>query len=103
MKTVEHFVPNHDGSELALAQTWDERRLVPGRRPVLIVPGYGMNSYIFSYHPRGVSFEGHLPQAGFEVWRVDLRGQGRSRPGPSGSSPRAGKRAAADEFGLEDL
>jgi pimeloyl-ACP methyl ester carboxylesterase len=100
MKTVEHFVPNHDGAELSLAQTWDERRLVPGRRPVLIVPGYGMNSYIFSYHPRGLSFEGHLAEAGFEVWRVDLRGQGNSRPGPSA---RTGKRTDADDFGLEDL
>jgi pimeloyl-ACP methyl ester carboxylesterase len=45
---------------------------------VLIVPGYGMNSYIFSYHPRGPSLEGYLAAAGFEVWRVDLRAQGRS-------------------------
>jgi alpha-beta hydrolase superfamily lysophospholipase len=49
------------------------------RRPVLIVPGYGMNSFIFGYHPRGRSIEAHLAWRGFEVWSVDLRAQGRSR------------------------
>jgi pimeloyl-ACP methyl ester carboxylesterase len=78
MKTIEHFIPNDDGWHLSLFQTWDEERLVPGRNPVLIVPGYGMNSFIFSYHPRGASLEGYLAQQGHEVWRVDLRGQGRS-------------------------
>jgi pimeloyl-ACP methyl ester carboxylesterase len=92
MKTLEHFVPNHDGWHLSLFQTWDEERLVPGRRPVLIVPGYGMNSFIFSYHPRGESLEGYLARAGFEVWRVDLRAQGKSVSVGGGES-----------FGLEDL
>ena len=59
-------------------QTWHEQRLVQGRRPVLIVPGYGMNSFIFSYHPNGLSLEGFLAEQGFEVWRVDLRAQGES-------------------------
>ena len=92
MKTLEHFVSNHDGWHLSLFQTWDEERLVPGRRPVLIVPGYGMNSFIFSYHPRGESLEGYLARAGFEVWRVDLRAQGKSVSIGGGES-----------FGLEDL
>lgn len=92
MKTVEHLVPNGDGWELSLFQTWDEGRLVPGRRPVLIVPGYGMNSFIFSYHPTGASLEGYLAHAGFEVWRVDLRAQGASRSVGGG-----------DQYGLEDL
>ncbi|MBI3556472.1 MAG: alpha/beta fold hydrolase [Deltaproteobacteria bacterium] len=78
MKTLHHLVPNDDGWHLSLHQTWDEKRLVKGRRPVLIVPGYGMNSFIFSFHPRGLSLEGFLAQAGFEVWRVDLRAQGDS-------------------------
>lgn len=47
-------------------------------RPVLIVPGYGMNSYIFGYHPRGDSMVKCLAARGLEVWTVDLRGQGRS-------------------------
>jgi pimeloyl-ACP methyl ester carboxylesterase len=92
MKTVSHLVPNRDGWLLSLFQTWDEKRLVPGRRPVLIVPGYGMNSFIFSYHPHGLSLEGYLAEAGFEVWRVDLRGQGASRSVGGG-----------DTYLLEDL
>ena len=92
MKTLEHFVSNHDGWHISLFQTWDEERLVPGRRPVLIVPGYGMNSFIFSYHPRGESLEGYLVRAGFEVWRVDLRAQGKSI-----------SVGGSDSFGLADL
>lgn len=92
MKTVEHLVPNGDGWLLSLFQTWDESRLVPGRKPILIVPGYGMNSFIFSYHPQGLSLEGYLAEAGFEVWRVDLRGQGASRSVGGG-----------DQYGLEEL
>ena len=92
MKTIEHLVPNGDGWLISLFQTWDEDRIVPGRKPVLIVPGYGMNSFIFSYHPRGLSLEGYLAEAGFEVWRVDLRGQGASRSIGGGES-----------YGLEDL
>ena len=76
MKTSQHLVPNGDGWLLSLTQTYDPERLDPTRRPVLIVPGYGMNSFIFGYHPRGLSLEGFLADRGFEVWRVDLRGQG---------------------------
>ncbi len=47
-------------------------------RPVLIVPGYGMNSFIFGFHPRGASLESYLASRGLEVWSCDLRGQGRS-------------------------
>jgi hypothetical protein len=75
LQTIEHFVDNGDGWQLSLFQTWDPARLAPGRNPVLIVPGYGMNSFIFSFHPRGLSLEGYLADAGFEVWRADLRGQ----------------------------
>jgi pimeloyl-ACP methyl ester carboxylesterase len=45
---------------------------------VLIVPGYGMNSFIFGFHPRGASMVQCLAARGLEVWTVDLRGQGRS-------------------------
>jgi pimeloyl-ACP methyl ester carboxylesterase len=95
LTTVEHRIPNGDGWELSLFQTWDAARIVGGRNPVLIVPGYGMNSFIFSWHPRGLSLEGYLAQAGFEVWRVDLRGQGNSRW--------IGRGGEADRYGLEDL
>lgn len=92
MQSVHHLVPNGAGWQLSLHQTWRPDRVVPGRRPVLIVPGYGMNSFIFSYHPNGMSLEGWLVDAGFEVWRVDLRAQG-------GSISTGGSR----DFSLEDL
>ncbi len=92
MKTIEHTIPNGDGWDLSLFQSWDEAGPTKGRRPVLIVPGYGMNSFIFSWHPRGLSLEGYLARAGFEVWRVDLRGQGGSRSVGGG-----------DAYHLEDL
>lgn len=71
-------VPNGAGWDLALVRTWHAERLDPSRKPVLIVPGYGMNSFIFSFHPHGVSLEGYFVEAGFETWRVDLRAQGDS-------------------------
>lgn len=47
-------------------------------RPVVIVPGYGMNSFIFGFHPGGPSLVEALASRGHEVWTVDFRGQGRS-------------------------
>jgi pimeloyl-ACP methyl ester carboxylesterase len=91
MQTVAHGVDS-GGFRLALYQTWSEAHFVPGRRPVVIVPGYGMNSFIFSYHPSGLSLEGFLAEAGFEVWRADLRGQG--------GSERLG---GSEDFGLAEL
>jgi len=92
MQSIQHFVDNGEGWQLALQQTWDAALLRRDRMPVLIVPGYGMNSFIFGYHPRGTSFERSLVEAGLEVWRVDLRAQGESRSIGGG-----------DEYGLEDL
>ncbi len=85
-------VPNGAGWDLALVRTWHSERLDPTRKPVIIVPGYGMNSFIFSFHPRGVSLEGYLVEAGFETWRVDLRAQGDSV-----------STGGTDDFSLEDL
>ncbi|MCB9754452.1 MAG: alpha/beta fold hydrolase [Myxococcales bacterium] len=70
---------NGDGWQLQATRCADQGALVPGRRPLLIVPGYGMNSFIFGYHPRGPSMMGALAAAGFEVWTVDFRAQGGSR------------------------
>jgi pimeloyl-ACP methyl ester carboxylesterase len=70
-----HFVDNGAGHRLAL------RRVTPAvrrGRPVVIVPGYQMNSSVFGYHPGGASLEAHLAGRGIEVWSVDLRGQGKS-------------------------
>jgi len=92
MKTIRHWAPDGAGFRLALFQTFDEAKLVPGRRPVLIVPGYGMNSFIFSYHPGGLSMEGYLVDQGFEVWRADLREQGDTI-----------REGGSSNFSLEDL
>ena len=78
MKAIEHFISNGDGWLLSLTQCFSRSHLAPGRSPVLIVPGYGVSSQVFRYHPSGLSMQDYLVQAGFEVWLVDLRGQGRS-------------------------
>lgn len=79
MVTRTHLVPNGDGWQLALKQVFDPARLVKGRRPVAIIPGYGMNAFIFGYHPTGLSMEAYLASKGFEVWSVNLRNQGGSK------------------------
>jgi pimeloyl-ACP methyl ester carboxylesterase len=80
MIKVDHQeIPNGDGWLLSLRRTIDPDALAPERNPLLIVPGYGMNSFIFSFHPDGPSMEASLAARGFEVWSVDLRGQGRAR------------------------
>jgi len=90
--TVERWqVPNDDGWSLAVRRA-TLGAPAEGRPPLLIVPGYAMNSFIFSYHPRGRSLERSLAERGFEVWSADLRGQGDSR--------RAGP---ARRYGLADL
>lgn len=91
-QTKQHRVPNGEGYDLALSQAYDPQKLAPSRAPVLIVPGYGMSSFIFSFHPNGPSFERFLADAGFEVWRADLRGQGESV-----------RRDGSDVYGLADL
>ncbi|MFO0551521.1 MAG: alpha/beta fold hydrolase [Polyangiaceae bacterium] len=92
MRSLQHFTPNRDGWHLALQQSWADDALRPDSYPVLIVPGYGMNSFIFGYHPRGTSLESALVDGGLEVWRVDLRAQGESR-----------SIGGTDEYGLTDL
>ncbi len=73
-----HQVDNGEGWILSLRQVVDPEQLRRDLHPVLIVPGYGMNSSIFTYHGNGLSMEGVLAHAGFEVWAADLRNQGGS-------------------------
>jgi len=68
-----------DGWNLHLERTWSRPHLDRSLRPVVIVPGYGMNGFIFGFHPRGTSLTKHLAQAGLEVWVANLRRQGASR------------------------
>ena len=88
------FVDDGAGWKLAL-----KRRSPPAgtplarAKPVLIVPGYGMNSFIFDFHPRGLSLKAYLASRGIETWSVDLRAQGKSVRGAG----------ASDRYGLGDL
>jgi pimeloyl-ACP methyl ester carboxylesterase len=95
---TQHFVADGAGWDLALRRV--AKRGTPRGRPVLIVPGYGMNSFIFGFHPTGLSMEEHLADAGLEVFSVDLRGQGRSVP-HEGARPDWGLgELAVDDLGV---
>lgn len=72
-------VYTHDGWALELRRATVPEQLKPNRHPLLLVPGYGMNTFILSFHPRGASIERCLAEAGFEVWSVNMRGQGGAR------------------------
>ncbi len=74
-----HFVPNGDGWLLGLKQTYETGAPERSRRPVALIPGYGMNAFIFGHHPRGKSMEAYWASKGFEVWSLNLRAQGNSR------------------------
>ncbi len=76
----EFFVDNNEGWKLYLRSTFHRRKLDKTKRPLVIIPGYAMNSYIFGYHPTGLSMEEFFAEEGLEVWSVDLRAQGRSQP-----------------------
>lgn len=76
---IERFlVDNGAGWRLSLSCYRASTLKEPRGRPVLIIPGYGMNSFIFSFHPSGPSMVECLAARGLEVWTVDLRGQGRT-------------------------
>ncbi len=88
---------NGDGWQLALHRYRDPDRLVRSRRPVVIVPGFAMNAYILGYHPSGRPLAPYLADRGFEVFCVELRGQGHSRR-TTGS-----RRFGMADVGLVDL
>jgi predicted alpha/beta hydrolase len=74
------FVDNHAGWQLCLHRFCDPLRLDPSRRPVVLVPGFAMNSFALRYRPGGASLATFLAGRGFEVWCAELRAQGDSRP-----------------------
>lgn len=80
LRVVEHHVPNNDGWLLHLKQTWAPDALQKERRPLVIIPGYGMNAFVFGFHPTGDSMEQCFARAGYEIWSLNLRWQGASRP-----------------------
>jgi len=72
----QHAAETRDGWQLELhCVRGDVRRA----HPVVIVPGYAMNSTVLAYRPQGTSLVAALVAAGYEVWSLNLRGAGRSR------------------------
>jgi pimeloyl-ACP methyl ester carboxylesterase len=90
-----HLVDNRAGWRLALTRYHDSK--IAQGRPVLVVPGYGMNSFIFGFHPNGPPMVECFARRGLEVWTVDLRGQGRS------IRARGTTRYGIAELAIEDL
>lgn len=76
LEITQSYTSNREGWDLGLRCTVDRERFDPSYRPLVIIPGYAMNSFIFGYHPTGLSLEGYLAQQGFEVWSISMRGQG---------------------------
>jgi pimeloyl-ACP methyl ester carboxylesterase len=92
-----HYIDNGAGWRLAMKRVAPSGFSSPTPRPVLIVPGYGMNCFIFGFHPRGQSLEAYLAARGLEVWSVDLRGQGRS------AREHGSERYGLGELAVDDL
>jgi len=87
-----HFIDNGAGWKLELKSCAPPKKIKARRNPILIIPGYGMNNFIFGFHPHGLSMEEYLVKKGFEVFSINLRGQG-------ASNNESGKH----EYGLADL
>ena len=86
------YANNGDGWGLELRQYWDREAHDATLRPVVIIPGYCMNTFILNFHPRGDSLVRYLTRQGFEVWTANLRGQGGSK-----------RHAARRRFGFREL
>ena len=76
-RTLTH-IDNGVGWRLALHRVVDPSRCRPDSRPVVLVPGFAMNTFILRHRPGGPSLAQYLAEAGREVWCVELRGQGDS-------------------------
>lgn len=76
----EAFHPrNEAGWALEVKRFYSPGQLDRSLRPIVMIPGYCMNTFILSYHPAGISMVHYLADHGFEVWTANLRGQGGSR------------------------
>lgn len=69
-----------DGWQLDVTCFRDTQRFDPRKKPLLMIPGYAMNTFILSFHPSGLSMIEYLCRSGYEVWAANLRGQGNSKP-----------------------
>jgi pimeloyl-ACP methyl ester carboxylesterase len=76
---VERHWPTGGGWMLDVRRHTLPDRLDPSSRPLLLIPGYCMNTTPLGFHPSGLSMIEYLAGRGFEVWTANLRGQGDSR------------------------
>ena len=73
IETAEFTVSSTDGWTLSLRRHHFEGRVDPARRPVVLVPGYAMNSFILGFHPGGQSLVEYPLQL---AWTSDGRPSG---------------------------
>ncbi len=78
-KLYEYVINNNDGWELSAEKLVNTRKFDKSLSPALFIPGYGMNSFIFNYHPNGKSLAQYVSDRGFEVWMINFRQMGKSR------------------------
>ncbi len=76
---VQRFWPASEGWLLDVRRHHTPARLDKSLKPVLLIPGYCMNTTPLGFHPEGMSMIELLTERGFEVWTANLRGQGDSR------------------------
>ena len=76
---VQRFWPSSGGWQLDVRRHHTPARLDRSLKPVLLIPGYCMNTTPLGFHPEGMSMIELLAERGFEVWTANLRGQGDSR------------------------
>jgi len=98
LQVEHHWFPNGNGWDLELRRYHRAGQAPRQPRPLLMVPGYAMNSYILGYHPTGRSMVGYLVDQGFEVWTTNLRGQGEAQ-----RHAHAARRYGLAELALVDL
>jgi pimeloyl-ACP methyl ester carboxylesterase len=99
VERADFWAETRDGWSLHVVRTRRWGGIDETRRPLLIVPGYGMNAFIFGFHPRGTSLEAHFADQGIEVWTANLRGQGRSRRERQAAAGPTLQRYAMDDLG----
>src|SRR5262249_21323836 len=78
LRTERHW-PTSDGWMLDVRRHFMPEFLDTSLRPLLLIPGYCMNTTPLGFHPSGPSMIEFLAGRGFEVWTANLRGQGDSR------------------------
>jgi poly(3-hydroxyalkanoate) synthetase len=97
MERTRHWIDNRQGWRLDVKEYVEPRKVDPALPPILIIPGYCMNTFILAFHPRGTSLVEHLARRGFVVFTANLRAQGESER--AGGTMRIGFR----ELALVDL